>query len=645
MINIINRIRRKLSLKLSFGIMLLLIAVFIISLGILFIRSRQLVRGEAIERAELELDNVVMRVNGMMNEVETATRTAEWHLKTDQMLPDSLLNSANRIVAMNPNFDGCSISLEPNYFPQIGRYFSVYAYHKGDSVVAKVENPYDYFSKVYYKTPMTLSKPCWVEVYAEDINGVVSDDFDDLIVSFCVPLRNSKHEMIGVMSTDLSMPWLSQVISAYKPYPNAYSIMLGADGQYLIHPDTTKLMKKTVFSDTDTKSNQDLITLGHDMVSGNSGMLSVNIRGKQCLVLYKSLKRAPWSIALVCPESDILAGYTKLLYILVPLLVFGLLVILAFCLNVITSMVTPINELTDKLSYITHGHYDKPIERTTRRDVIGRLQNNFAEMQEALSKQINSLQQVNIATSKLNSELEEASAKARKADESKSEFLKDVTHQIRTPLNIINGFTQVLRDGAGEIPKEEIDTIVETMQTNAIGMNRMINMLLVAANSSKDVKINVMEEVNVHEVVNSLKYLYDNNPPHTVDMITDVKLLDTFTVKTNREFLGKALVELLYNAKKFTTEGYVKLTVMASGITLVFMVEDTGPGISEETQARLFDNFEKGNIFDEGLGMGLPTCRQMIRMIGGELKFDATYKEGSRFIVVIPNSRGEVELR
>ena len=645
MINIINRIRRKLSLKLTFGIMLFLIAIFVVSLGILFMRSRQLVREEAMERAEQELDNVVMRVNGMMNEVETATMTARWHLTDDNLQPDSLLNFARRIVAMNPNFDGCSISTEPNYFPQIGRYFSVYAYHKGDSVVSKTEDPYEYFDKVYYKTPLLLGKPSWVEAYAEDVNGVVSDNFDDLIVSFGVPIRNSKRETIGVISTDLSMPWLSQVISAYKPYPNAYSVMLGADGQYLIHPDTAKLMKKTIFSDADTKNNQDLITLGHDMVSGNSGMLTVKIRGKRCLVLYKSLKRAPWSIALVCPESDILAGYTKLLYILIPLLVFGLLVILAFCLNVITSMVTPINELTDKLSYITHGHYNEPIERTSRRDVIGRLQNNFAEMQEALSKHITSLQEVNNVTCKLNNELEKASVMARKADESKSEFLKDVTHQIRTPLNIINGFTQVLRDDSGSIPRDEVEGLIDTMQYNSVGMNRMINMLLVAANSGKDVKINVMEEVNVHELVDALTYMYAHTPPYTVDLVTDIKMLDTFTVRSNREFLGKALAELLFNAKKFTTDGHVKLTAMASGITVIFMVEDTGPGISEETQARLFDNFEKGNIFDEGLGMGLPTCRQMIRMIGGELKFDAKYTEGSRFVVVIPNSRGEVELR
>ena len=642
MINIINRIRRKLSLKLTFGIMLFLIAIFVVSLGILFMRSRQLVREEAMERAEQELDNVVMRVNGMMNEVETATMTARWHLTDDNLQPDSLLNFAHRIVAMNPNFDGCSISTEPNYFPQIGRYFSVYAYHKGDSVVSKVEDPYEYFDKVYYKTPLLLGKPSWVEAYA-DVNGVVSGNFDDLIVSFGVPIRNSKRETIGVISTDLSIPWLSQVISDYKPYPNAYSIMLGADGQYLIHPDTTKLMKKTIFSDTDTKNDQDLITLGHDMISGNSGMLSVKNRGKRCMVLYKSLKRAPWSIALVCPEKDILAGYTKLLYILIPLLVFGLLVILAFSLNVIASMVTPINELTDKLSYITHGHYDEPIDTTDRRDVIGRLQNNFAEMQKALSEHITRLQDVNAATEKLNKELEDASVKARKADEKKSEFLKDVTHQIRTPLNIINGFTQVLRDDAESIPRDEREGLIDTMQYNALSMSRMINMLVVAANRNS--KINVTEEVNVHELVDALMYLYVHNPPYTVDLITDIRLLDTFTVRTNREFLSKALSELLFNAKKFTTNGHVKLTVMASGLTLIFMVEDTGPGISEDDLARLFATFEKGDIFTEGLGLGLPTCRQMIRMIGGDLKFDATYTEGSRFIVVIPNSDGEVELR
>jgi signal transduction histidine kinase len=261
-------------------------------------------------------------------------------------------------------------------------------------------------------------------------------------------------------------------------------------------------------------------------------------------------------------------------------------------------------------------------------------------MQKALSEHISSLQDVNAATKQMNKELEEASEQARKADEKKNEFLKDITHQIRTPLNIMNGFIQVLRDDYESIPKDEVNNILDTMQTNAISISRMVNMLIVAANSDKNVKINTMEEVNVRKAVDFIKYLCDTNPPFTISIITDVKVSDDFVVKSNWEFLTKALAELAYNAKKYTTEGYVKLSAKAEGLTVVFEVEDTGPGIDEETQKRLFDNFERGDIFAEGLGLGLPCCRQMVRMLGGDLKYDTTYTNGSRFKLIIPNSDG-----
>jgi signal transduction histidine kinase len=506
--------------------------------------------------------------------------------------------------------------------------------------MAKVEDPYDYFDKVYYKTPITLGKPSWVEAYIENVDGEVSDDYNDMIVSFGVPLVNSKKEVIGVISTDLSMPWLSEIVSEFKPYPNSYCVMLGADGQYLIHPDTTKLMRKTIFTDLDPQTQQDLISLGHEMIEGNQGIMNVKVKGKRCIAVYRSLKRAPWSVALICQEKDILAGYTKLLYILIPLLVFGLLVILAFCLNVVNNMVRPINSLTRKLSYITNGHYNEHIPTTSRRDVIGRLQNLFAEMQMALSAHISSLQDMYAATKQMNEELEEANEHARKADEQKNEFLKDVTHQIRTPLNIMNGFIQVLRDDYESIPKDEVNSILDTMQTNAISISRMVNMLLVAANTGKNVKINTMETVNIQKVIDFMKYMYETNPPFTVDLITEVCVADDFEVKSNWDFLTKALVELIYNAKKYTKEGYVKLTAKTEGMTVVFEVEDTGPGINEETQTRLFDTFAKGDIFAEGLGLGLPCCRQMVRMLGGDLKYDTSYTNGSRFKLIIPNSHG-----
>lgn len=639
---VIKPINRRLSLKLSLGITLFLMVIFVVSLGILFAVSRQMVKYQAIERAELELGNMVQRVNGLMNEVEAASKLAEWNLDDKHLAADSILNYAKRIVTMNPNFDGCSISFEPNYYPQKGRYFSVYAYNldESDSVVAKIEKPYDYFDKVYYKTPISLGKPCWVDAYSEDTEGVSNNTYYDLIVSYCVPLYNEARDLVGVISTDLSVPWLSKVISQYKPYENSYSLMLGADGQYLIHPDSTKLINKTIFTDVDVKSQQDLITLGHEMVSGNKGIMTVNLKGKRCIVLYQSLDNAPWSMALVCQESEIMAGYTKLLYILIPLLVFGLLIILAFCVNVIANMIRPLNDLTEKLTYITNGHYAEPIETTDRRDVIGRLQNNFAEMQKALSTHISSLQKVNASTKQLNKQLKEASAQAQQADEKKNEFLADMTHQIRTPLNIINGFMQVLRDDYEAIPEEEKATIVDTMQTNAININRMVNMLVVMANSGKNSRIKTTEVINVKEMVDYIAHLYATNPPYTVDLITDLQVSDDFCVKSNKEFLYKCIAELLYNAKKYTTEGYVKLTVQKGEMKVLFIVEDTGTGISKEDQKKLFSTFEKGDNFAMGLGLGLACSKQMLHLIDGDLRYDETYTNGSRFIIIIGNDAG-----
>ena len=228
---IFNHVDRNLSLKLSLGIMLFLVLVFTLSLGGLFLRSRQLVKQEAIARAEIELDNMAQRVDGLMRDVEIATQTAQWHLQ-EYMVPDSLVTYVGRIVKMNPNFDGCSVALKPYYFPERGRYFSVYAYNRPDTVVAKIEPPYNYFEKPWYKTSATLGKSCWEEAYLEDLTGAESAYYSDMVVSYCMPMYDKQKSLIGVISTDLSMPWLSNVISRYKPYKNSFSIMLGADGQY-----------------------------------------------------------------------------------------------------------------------------------------------------------------------------------------------------------------------------------------------------------------------------------------------------------------------------------------------------------------------------------------------------------------------------
>lgn len=109
--------------------------------------------------------------------------------------------------------------------------------------------------------------------------------------------------MIGVVAVDFSFSMLAQLINSDElDYNRAYYMLIGGDGRYLIHPDTTRLFRKTLFSDADPSANSDLISLGYEMTAGKRGSLLVHNRSYPCRVFYEPIGGTNWSLALVIPE-------------------------------------------------------------------------------------------------------------------------------------------------------------------------------------------------------------------------------------------------------------------------------------------------------------------------------------------------------
>ena len=154
---------------------------------------------------------------------------------------------------------------------------------------------------------------------------------DGMAASYSRPLYSADSSFVGIISTDLSLLRLSKAMSQVKPYPHSYFMMIDEEGRFFIHPDSTRLFYQTIFSNIDPRQQADLIALGHEMTAGNDGNMYVNIDGEPCLVCYMPVPGTTWSLAIVCTDSDVLAGYHRLTYILVPLLVIGLLIILLLC--------------------------------------------------------------------------------------------------------------------------------------------------------------------------------------------------------------------------------------------------------------------------------------------------------------------------
>ena len=640
MLEMRKHIRQSLSIKLTLDILFVVVLVFSLSLGFLYWQSRNIIRQEAIDEATHVLDNTALRVKGFMVEVETATRNILWlvNLHHDK---DSLLKYSHRIVANHPNTNGCSITMEPDFFPGDSYGFSAYSVRldehstsEKDSVATVREEEYDYYSKVWYKTPRQKREACWVDPFDDYNDGTLSSP--EMIASYCIPLHDRQGKFIGVISTDLSLKRLTETITAEHPYEHSYFMMLGADGHYFVHPDTTKLLKQTIFTNTDPREHTDIVALGYEMINGRTGHMEVNIDGKSHIVLYRPLEGTQWSVALVCPSNELLRGYNRLNYILLPLLIVGLLLLAMGCQRIVKHFIQPLGLLAAELRQITHGDYEKILPTSQRTDLIGQLQNNFCQMRRSISQHINDAEKTKQETEQRTSELEQATLLARQASEQKTQFMQDMSHQIRTPLNVVHGFSQVLRDGCEMMADDEKREVAETMYVQTNALDYMVSKLLTVSLIESCQTINIDDTVSCNDVAREAFENASSLTPHNAEMHLDSHVGDELTIQTNRHHLLIALTELLVNALHFTQEGSMTMRIEATDTVVNFIVEDTGPGIPSDKADFIFEKFTKIDMFTEGLGIGLFLCRRVIMLMGGTLTLDPEYTNGSRFVVSIP---------
>lgn len=638
-------IRRRLATKFSLSVLLIAVPIFILSLGILFLQSRHFIREEATGHANSVLSTMLQRVRMYMGTIETATDANEWFV-SERLEPQSLLSISHNVVTLNSHVNSCSIMTEPDLFAHDGRFFSAYSVRSGDSVVTVRQTAYDYSDKMQYKMPRRLKAACWIG--PDDGSNEENPYGTDFIASYCKPVYHADGRFVGVISASFSLHQLAQTINEVElPYSDAYFMLIGREGHYLIHPDSTRLFHKTIFSDADPHRNADLIALGHEMTAGKEGALRIVIDNKPSIVCYCPVPGTGWSLALVCPENQILRSYHRLAYIITGVIGIGLFVILLLCHSVITRAIKPVNKLLSLSKLIAEGQYHELIHHTRREDVIGRLQNNFATMQQSLNFHLGSIRYTMDQTQQRNEEIEKATQLVEESLKQKTTFIQNITHQIRTPLNIVSGFAQVLCDSLDTsspddsphsvLSNEEMASIANMMTHNSALLSRIVLMLFDSSDTgvSEELTNQKNDIVSCNQLAREcIAYMQKLFPDIAVSMKTDVP--DDFSILTTHVYLMRGLRELLYNAAKYSDGQNVSLGISLTDTTIRFTVEDTGPGIAEEYRDQIYQLFVKVNDLSEGLGLGLPLSKRHIVGLGGDLTLDTSYHDGCRFILELP---------
>ena len=388
---LISYFRESLARRLSLWVTLMAALIFIIAMGYMFTESRGAVRREAIAHATELLNTTALRVNATLDMVKTATDNIDWLVTRHLDAPDSMFVYSRRILVNNPDLNGCSIAFEPYYFREKGQYFSAYSLNENGIIQTEQEgsSAFQYFYMDWYLQPKLRQAPCWTE----PLNYYTEEELasEETIVSYCKPLYDAKHNFIGVMSTDIALSWLSNTISAVKPYPNSYSIMLGKGGTYFVHPDSTKLSLQSIFTETLEKPNPQLTALGKAMTNGEEGMMELPIDGVYSYVFYKPLGDTGWSTAIICPESDIFGGYIRLQRIVMAIIVIGLLLLMSVIGKLLGRELKPLGTLAQQAETIAGGKFDKVLPPSTRNDEIGKLNLSFSNMQQSLVRYIDEL--------------------------------------------------------------------------------------------------------------------------------------------------------------------------------------------------------------------------------------------------------------
>jgi two-component system sensor histidine kinase BarA len=333
--------------------------------------------------------------------------------------------------------------------------------------------------------------------------------------------------------------------------------------------------------------------------------------------------------------------FMNLLFIFVAGLIGGIGAIVAFYWITQSVILRPIRQLRAIANNVTEGNLDIRSAIKTG-DEYEKLANAFNDMLDGLQATQEKLRQANKQLDAKIAELSERNIELFKANKVKGEFLANISHEFRTPLNAILGFAQVLREKPHILKKEKAQRYAENIITSGNSLLNMINDLLDLAKTQAGKMELHIEKTSVQQLckalVSSFSLLTKKKKVKVKLMVdSDIPILSTDAGKVQQ-----ILYNFLSNAVKFTPpRGRIEIRAkMADEKTVRIAVSDTGCGIAEADREKIFEKFRQadGSItrVSTGTGLGLTISTELAAMLAGSIGMESELDKGSTFWLDIP---------
>ena len=325
----------------------------------------------------------------------------------DAEIDESVIHGLlNRVITKNEVVFGTAIAFEPFAMDPDQLYYSPY-YYRGPNGIESTNlggPDYRYFYRDWYQIPKELGFPVWSEPYYSEGGS------NRLMATYSVPFHRQDHTgktFMGVVTVDISLDWLEKIVSSVHIFESGYGFLLSKHGTFVTHPRREYIMNETIFSIAEAGENAGLRSAGKAMTGGRSGFMEMAglFTPEPCYFYYTPLPANEWSVGIVFPKKEMMAGADRLSREILFIGAGGLLLLLLVIVWIARSITKPIRLLSQTTKQIASGDLEVAIPEIRSKDEVGELADHFENMRVSLNHYIQDLTAATAARERMESEL------------------------------------------------------------------------------------------------------------------------------------------------------------------------------------------------------------------------------------------------
>jgi sigma-B regulation protein RsbU (phosphoserine phosphatase) len=351
------------------------------------------------------VSSTVNKLDAALAPVQKVPENLACFLENTPLSEKEIISLLRAMVERNRDIYGAAVAFDADASGKGGKPFAPYFYRTKQGIeFADLGAPsYDYLSRDWYQMPKKLGRPQWTEPYFDVGGGNIR------MSTYSVPFyktKGKKRYLAGVVTADISLEWLNEVVSSIKFLRSGYGILTSKKGMIISHPSEEMVMSETIFSIAERRKDERLREIGLRMIRGESGFVpAAMVSGRESWICYAPIPSSGWTLSVIFPRDELFSDINRLKGT-AGLLAAGGVLLLSFVIVLISRSISrPLRAMAKATKEMAQGNLDAPVPVVKSHDEVGILAESFSRMGESLKKYIRDLTETTAAKERIESEL------------------------------------------------------------------------------------------------------------------------------------------------------------------------------------------------------------------------------------------------